>query len=98
LTFPVGWDRSGEWPGEFENGWGSCGTGGNIRINRHWIFAPRQVLEYVVAHELAHLRHRSHGPQFWDFPKFILPKCERSNRWLQIHQATLSDQFLSWDG
>jgi predicted metal-dependent hydrolase len=38
------------------HGWGSCGPEGNVRINWHLIFAPKKVLDYVVVHELAHLR------------------------------------------
>jgi predicted metal-dependent hydrolase len=58
---------------DFAHGWGSCGPEGNVLINWHLIFAPKKVLEYVVAHELAHLRHRSHGPEFWDYLATITP-------------------------
>ncbi|ESY62898.1 MULTISPECIES: SprT family zinc-dependent metalloprotease [Mesorhizobium] len=79
---------------DFANGWGSCGPEGNILINWHLVFAPKKVLEYVVAHELVHLRHRSHGPAFWEFLAFILSDWERSKRWLEIHQGELSAEFL----
>jgi predicted metal-dependent hydrolase len=79
---------------EFGNGWGSCGPEGNVLINWHLIFAPRQVLEYVIAHELSHLRHRSHGPQFWDFLATVMPAYERPKNWLENHQAKLSADFL----
>ncbi|GAO54221.1 M48 family metallopeptidase [Novosphingobium sp. MD-1] len=79
---------------DFANGWGSCGAEGNVLINWHLIFAPRKVLEYVVVHELAHLRHRSHGPEFWDFLGRLFPDFPLSKAWLERHQGTLSDQFL----
>ena len=80
---------------DFTNGWGSCGPEGNVIINWHLIFAPRKVLEYVVGHELAHLRVRSHGVEFWSLLGWILPNFEPSRTWLDRHQSTLSDHFLS---
>ena len=79
---------------DFSSGWGSCGPEGNILINWHLIFAPRKVLEYVVAHELAHLRHRSHGPAFLGFVRSILPQCDDAEAWLAKHQAAISANFL----
>jgi predicted metal-dependent hydrolase len=80
---------------DFANGWGSCGPDGNILINWHLIFAPKKVLEYVVVHELAHLRHRSHGPDFWGFLATLLPDCAGSKAWLDKQQSELSASFLS---
>lgn len=80
---------------DFVTGWGSCGPEGNVLINWHLIFAPKKVLEYVVAHELAHLRHRSHGREFWDFLGSMLPDYQASKAWLDKHQAELSADFLT---
>ena len=79
---------------DFSNGWGSCGPEGNVLINWHLIFAPRKVLEYVVAHELAHMRHRSHGSEFWGFLGVMAPGFEASKAWLDRHQDTLAAHFL----
>lgn len=79
---------------DFANGWGSCGPEGNILINWHLIFAPKKVLEYVVAHELAHLRHRSHGGVFWGFLATLVPDYGASMQWLGTHQTALSAEFL----
>lgn len=79
---------------DFAHGWGSCGPEGNVLINWHLIFAPRKVLDYVVAHELAHLRHRSHGRAFWDYVEHLHPGWEDAKAWLERHQSNLSDQFL----
>jgi predicted metal-dependent hydrolase len=79
---------------DFANGWGSCGPEGNILINWHLIFAPRNILEYVVAHELAHLRHRSHDRTFWDFLRTLSPDYEVSKAWLEANQGSLSAEFL----
>lgn len=79
---------------DLASGWGSCGQDGNVTVNWNLIFAPRQVLEYVVAHELAHLRHRSHGPEFWGYLKQICPRYEQAKAWLDDNQHQLSADFL----
>lgn len=47
-----------------ERQWGSCSPSGRIILNPHLIKAPRDCIEYVIIHELAHLRHHDHGPEF----------------------------------
>lgn len=80
---------------DLAHGWGSCGPEGNILINWHLIFAPRKVLEYVVAHELAHLQHRTHGPEFWALLGQIAPDFQTPKAWLERHQSALSASFLA---
>lgn len=80
---------------DLAHGWGSCGPEGNILINWHLIFAPRKVLEYVVVHELAHLRHRSHGQEFWAYLATLMPGSDNSRSWLDRHQSALSASFLA---
>ena len=79
---------------EFIGGWGSCGPSGTIQIDWRLVFAPKRVLEYVVVHELAHLRHRSHGEVFWGFLATMLPDYERAKGWLDLNQARLDGAFL----
>lgn len=81
--------------GEMAHGWGSCGPEGNVLINWHLIFAPRKVLEYVVAHELTHLRVRSHGSEFWAMLRHFVPNFEDPQLWLDRHQSDLSANFLA---
>jgi len=45
--------------------WGSCSATGEIILNPHLIKAPRNCINYVLIHELAHLKHHDHGPAFW---------------------------------
>lgn len=80
---------------EFATGWGSCGPSGAIQIDWRLVFAPKRVLEYVLVHELAHLKHRSHGEAFWGFLGEILPDFEHPKAWLVSHQAKLDGSFLS---
>jgi predicted metal-dependent hydrolase len=79
---------------EFATGWGSCGRNGTIQIDWRLVFAPKRVLEYVVVHELAHLKHRSHGEEFWTFLHFMQPDYERPKGWLDAHQGSLDAGFL----
>jgi len=79
---------------DFASGWGSCGSEGNVLINWHLIFAPRRVLEYVVVHELAHLKHRSHGREFWEWLGVLVPSYAVAKKWLDRHQPDLSADFL----
>lgn len=83
---------------DFANGWGSCGSEGNILINWHLIFAPQKVLEYVVAHELAHLRHRSHGSEFWDFLSVLMPSYQEKANWLECAGSRLASDWLEARG
>lgn len=80
---------------DFEHGWGSCGTEGNVLINWHLIFAPRKVLEYVVAHELTHLRHRSHSSEFWRELGRFIPGFDTSKSWLANNQTTIWSGWLT---
>lgn len=80
--------------GDLKNAWGACGPGGSLVVNWHMIFAPKKVLEYVIAHELAHLKLRSHDPKFWRYLGTICPNYERAKGWLDTHPASLDSTFL----
>ena len=80
---------------EFVTGWGSCGPSGTIQIDWRLVFAPKRVLEYVVVHEMAHLKERSHGEGFWGFLGTMLPDYERPKGWLAAHEGGLDGGFLA---
>lgn len=79
---------------EFVTGWGSCGPTGTLHIDWRLVFAPKRVLEYVVVHEMAHLKHRSHGDAFWAFVAAMMPDYQRAKAWLDAHQTKLDAGFL----
>ena len=56
--------------------WGSCCPGGTIRISWRLIMAPLSLIDYVIVHELCHLRHSNHGRLFWGLVGTILPDYE----------------------
>ncbi len=71
--------------------WGSCGRDGIVRIHWRLIQAPRLAMEYVVAHELAHLLHRNHSSAFWLKLAETMPEWARAKevleRWEKAHRA-----------
>ncbi len=56
--------------------WGSCTKDGTLNINLLIIMAPMTLVEYVVAHELCHLRYKDHSSEFWDLLRLVMPDYE----------------------
>lgn len=69
--------------------WGSCSTQNNININWLLILAPPEILEYVVVHELCHIREKNHSAQFWALVAEHLPHYQQQRDWLKRHGTTL---------
>lgn len=69
--------------------WGSCSSTGNINYNWRLILAPPHVLDYVAAHEVAHIVEMNHSPAFWATVKRTLPDMERGKAWLKAHGREL---------
>lgn len=69
--------------------WGSCSSKGNLNFNWRLIFAPEEVLNYIVVHELAHRREMNHSPAFYAVVKSILPNYKESQKWLRENGQSL---------
>lgn len=69
--------------------WGSCTAGGLLSFSWRLILAPAHVLDYVAAHEVAHLVEMNHGPRFWKLVARSMPRLEEAKRWLRHHGADL---------
>ena len=69
--------------------WGSCSTSGTLSFSWRLIFAPPFVLDYVAAHEVAHMREMNHGPRFWRLVKDAVPATQKARIWLKRHGAEL---------
>jgi len=67
--------------------WGSCSATGVIRVNAALAAAPPDLLEYLVAHEVAHLRWRGHGPRFYAALAKLLPDWEERRRRLRAFES-----------
>lgn len=69
--------------------WGSCSARGNINLNWRVLQAPDQVLNYLVIHELAHLKHLNHSLDFWHLVESYMPDYKRWKKWLAEHGREL---------
>jgi predicted metal-dependent hydrolase len=69
--------------------WGSCARSGNLSYSWRLIFAPEMVLDYVVAHEVAHLVEMNHGPKFWKLVEQLHPAAKAQRLWLNRNRARL---------
>ena len=63
--------------------WGSCNARGEVRLNWRLIKAAPHLIDYVVAHELAHLKHLDHSPAFWRTVELLYPGCLEARRELK---------------
>jgi len=69
--------------------WGSCSARGRLNFSWRLILAPEPVLDYVVAHEVAHLDEMNHGPRFWSLVERLHPDVDGARRWLRANGAGL---------
>lgn len=69
--------------------WGSCSSSGTLSFSWRLILAPPFVLDYLAAHEVAHLAHMNHGPRFWRLLERTMPRLNDAQNWLQTHGARL---------
>ncbi len=70
---------------EQKSRWGSCSRKGNLNFNWRLLLAPLPVLDYVVVHELCHLRELNHSPRFWSLVAQRCPDYASQRRWLREH-------------
>lgn len=70
--------------------WGSCSAKGNLSFTWRLVMAPPPVIDYVVVHELAHLRERNHSKRFWALVQSFMPDYKARQDWLKRNGATLS--------
>jgi len=63
--------------------WGSCGHDQILNFNWRLVKAPKQVLEYVVAHEVCHLKYRNHSDEFWGLLRSVFSEIEICRKWLE---------------
>ncbi|MBI1224492.1 MAG: DUF45 domain-containing protein [Bacteroidetes bacterium] len=63
--------------------WGSCSNLGNINLSTCLLFAPDDVVDYVIIHELAHLLEMNHSPRFWKHVADAMPDYKEKEKWLK---------------
>lgn len=69
--------------------WGSCSPARHLSFSWRLILAPPGVLDYVAAHEVAHLREMNHGPRFWKIVESLDPDMAEHMKWLKANGAGL---------
>jgi len=74
--------------------WGSCSQKGNLSFNWRLLMAPQPVIDYVIVHELAHLKEMNHSKRFWDLVAAHCPGWRRHRKWLKDHQAELASRVV----
>lgn len=65
--------------------WGSCSTKGNINLSTRLLFAPSDVIDYVIVHELTHLIEMNHSSRFWKIVKDVMPNYKEKEKWLKVN-------------
>ncbi len=75
--------------------WGSCSARKNLNFNWRLAAAPLAALDYVVIHELCHLREMNHSKRFWDLVRAACPDYKAHRRWLRDNTALLRGASLT---
>jgi predicted metal-dependent hydrolase len=69
--------------------WGSCSADNRLAFSWRLMMAPQEVIDYIVIHELAHIREKNHSPRFWSLVGKICPDYKDQRRWLRNTGAGL---------
>ncbi|MBN2602648.1 MAG: M48 family metallopeptidase [Candidatus Thermoplasmatota archaeon] len=75
---------------ELKNKWGTCSSKNSISINWRLVFAKTSIIDYVVVHELCHLKHKNHSKKFWKQVESILPNYKNCKEWLRVNSDSLN--------
>ncbi len=70
--------------------WGSCSRKANLNFNWKLMMAPETVIDYVIIHELAHLKEMNHSKDFWKLVAEHCPQWHKHRKWLKDHEAELA--------
>jgi predicted metal-dependent hydrolase len=75
--------------------WGSCSRKRSLNFNWKLIMAPEPVIDYVIIHELAHLKEMNHSKKFWELVAQYCPTWREHKKWLKQHEAHLTARFCA---
>jgi hypothetical protein len=75
--------------GDPKSRWGSCSSRRALAFSWRLIMTPTEVMDYVVAHEVAHLLEMNHSPAFWKVVARLMPDYPKQRRWLKAHAAEI---------
>lgn len=74
--------------------WGSCSSKGNLNFNWRLVIAPDWISDYVIVHELCHLKHLNHSKDFWNTVGLYIPDYKTAVKWLKQNGAALLKPVL----
>jgi predicted metal-dependent hydrolase len=77
--------------GDMKSRWGSCSSKGTLRFSWRLIMAPEEILNYVAAHEVCHLREMNHSPAFWAWVAECMPDYQSRRKYLKQQGQSLMD-------
>ena len=69
--------------------WGSCSADANLMFSWRLVMAPEDILAYVAAHEVAHLKHMNHSKEFWKTVEFLFGPYKKEKAWLKQNGPSL---------
>ena len=75
---------------DYKSMWGKCTSDGDLTFNWKLVMAPLDIVDYVVVHELAHLRFLNHSAEFWSVVETAIPDYRLRRKWLKDHGGTLA--------
>jgi predicted metal-dependent hydrolase len=74
---------------DYKSRWGTCFSDGRIYYNWRLILTPESIIEYVIAHELCHLKVPNHSKRFWQLVETVIPDWKIRRKWLRINSHAL---------
>lgn len=69
--------------------WGSASKDNVINLNEHLLKAPKGAIDYVILHEICHLKIRNHSHRFWELVQKFMPNYEENRKWLEVNSARI---------
>jgi len=74
---------------QYKSRWGSCNSSGELSFNYLLLMAPSHIIDYVIIHELCHLKHLNHSTDFWQLVAYYYPEFKMAKYWFKQHQSQL---------
>jgi predicted metal-dependent hydrolase len=74
---------------DLRNRWGSLSANDSINLNINLVKAPEEIIDYIIIHELCHLKIKGHSYLFWDYLKQFVPDYPRKVEWLEVNSNSL---------
>src|SRR5690606_38621238 len=69
--------------------WGTCAANRDLSFSWRIVMAPPAVIDYLAAHEVAHMREMNHGPRFWELCRSLSPRTDECREWLRRNGSAL---------